>query len=70
MSEAVMETDCTRCIKKDVYKYKDDFLNAQAQIERANISIGNCRSKELRYFEFILPVGLRCKYRIEGVNSY
>lgn len=63
MSRPVKETDCTRCIKRDVCKYKNDFLRAQDQIWGANIMLDDGSIKELKDFEFISPVTLRCNCR-------
>lgn len=66
---AVEETDCTRCVKSDVCKFKEEFLNVCNQIATCSIPLVDGGYKRLCDFDFILPEKVHCKYsKIESYN--
>ena len=61
-SAAVEETDCTRCVKSDVCKFKEEFLNVCDNIGMCTIPLVDGGFKRLCDFDFIVPEKLHCKY--------
>lgn len=59
---AVEETDCTRCVKSDVCKFKEEFLNVCNQIAMCTIPLVDGGFKRLCDFDFLLPEKIHCKY--------
>lgn len=68
------ETACTTCIHREVCALKNDFLEAQRQVDEVNI----CKEEKdgahsvikLCNIPFIKPVNLECKYYIHDRNKY
>lgn len=58
----VEETDCTRCIKSDVCKFKEEFLNVCNNIGTCTIPLLDGGFKRLCDFDFIFPEKVHCKY--------
>ncbi len=54
MSEAIKETICTRCIHRDICKYKTEYLDTLKYV--ANIQ------KSPHYYDFIENISVNCKY--------
>lgn len=66
----VEETDCTRCVKSDVCKFKEEFLNVCNQIATCTIPLVDGGYKRLCDFDFILPEKIHCKYsKYDRTNS-
>ena len=64
------ETDCTRCVKADVCKFKEEFLNVCNNIKTCSIPLVDGGFKRLCDFDFIYPINLlHCKYcKTESYN--
>ena len=67
------ETACTNCIHREVCALKNDFLEAQRQVDEVNI----CKEEKdgahsvikLCNIPFIYPVELKCKYHYQETCS-
>ena len=56
------ETACTNCSHREVCKFKDEFLKAQAAVNDVTVYLGENRMIKLRDIKFIPAVMLRCNY--------
>jgi hypothetical protein len=56
------ETACTTCAHREVCKLSEEFLKAQKAVDGVSVHLGEGRMKELRFFDYIKPVELRCTH--------
>ena len=68
MPDGVKETQCTRCVHKDVCAYKFDYLNILKAVENARVSVvketpdGGFSSKKVIDYDFISGISVGCRY--------
>ena len=64
-----METQCTRCIHREVCSFKNDFLKAQESVHKTVVSLHDCTEINLCDIPFIYLVELQCKYYCASIES-
>ena len=76
MSDGVKETQCTRCVHKDVCAYKLDYLNILKAVENARVSVikentdGGFSSKKVTDYDFISGISVGCCYYRNWTDTY
>ena len=56
------EPICTSCDRREVCKFRDEFLKAQQTADDITVCLGNGAMKKLRHFDYIERVELKCKH--------
>lgn len=76
MSDGVKETQCTRCVHKDVCAYKFDYLDILKAVENARVSVikentnGGFSSKKVADYDFISGISVGCRYYRNWTDTY
>lgn len=76
MPDGVKETQCTRCVHKDVCAYKFDYLNILNAVENARVSVikentnGGFSSKKVADYDFISGISVGCRYYRNWTDTY
>lgn len=65
----VKETACTTCIHREVCSIKNEFLNAQREIDNLQITNSGGGVMRLCDISFIEPVNLKCRFYLNKVTN-